>query len=66
MQNPPPVLVDLILDPYVLNVVPRSLLPTAGYLVIVAVLTWFVARWIAGQLQAVATAADEETDKKKR
>lgn len=53
MTNPPPVLVDLILDPFLLNVLPRSLLPTAGYIIVVAVASLLVARWIATSLQSL-------------
>lgn len=42
MQHPPPVVVDIILDPFILNVLPRSLLPTGAYLLVVAVASWFV------------------------
>lgn len=65
MKDPPPVLVDLILDPYLLNVVPRSLVPTAGYIVVVAALSWFVAKSIASKLQAIAVTADSADKKKK-
>lgn len=54
MKDPPPVLVDLILDPYVYNVLPQSLVPTACYLVVVGIASWFVARWAAGALAAIA------------
>jgi len=37
MENVPPVLVDIILDPFILNIFPRSLLPTAGYLIALAI-----------------------------
>ncbi|KAI9688301.1 MAG: hypothetical protein M1820_010283 [Bogoriella megaspora] len=51
MLDPPPVLVDIILDPYLLNIFPRSLVPTAVYLVGLAVggwwLSWFVWKWLA-------------------
>ena len=40
MYDVPPVLVDIILDPYLLNVFPKSLLPTAGYLIALSVLGW--------------------------
>jgi len=36
MENVPPVHVDLILDPYLFNVFPQSLIPTAAYIAIVA------------------------------
>jgi len=42
MSQVPPVLADVILDPYIGNVVPRSLLPTAVYIIILAVLAWFL------------------------
>ncbi|PNY29269.1 Uncharacterized protein TCAP_00815 [Tolypocladium capitatum] len=63
MQNPPPVLVDLILDPFLYNVVPQSLIPTAGYLVLVGAVTWFAARWIASSLQSVAGSPESQTTK---
>lgn len=46
MDNVPPVHVDVILDPYLLNIFPQSLLPTAMYIVIVAVAGWFASRLI--------------------
>ena len=57
MKKPPPVLVDLILDPFLFNVLPRSLLPTIGYILAVTGATWFVARWAASLLRSVASSA---------
>lgn len=54
MENVPPVLVDIILDPFIFNILPRSLLPTVGYLIVLAAAGWFVAKLIAGWLQMVA------------
>lgn len=54
MANPPPVLVDLILDPFIFNVLPRSLAPTVGYVIAVAGASWFVARAIASLLRGYA------------
>jgi hypothetical protein len=65
MQSPPPVLTDVILDPYLFNIFPASLLPTATYLIIVAVASWFVARYIATWLQSIAATPDDK-DKKTR
>ncbi|KAI5207855.1 hypothetical protein E4T39_01727 [Aureobasidium subglaciale] len=42
MQHPPPVNVDIILDPYLLNVFPQSLLPTAAYILVLALASWFL------------------------
>ncbi|GJN74225.1 hypothetical protein VFPFJ_07100 [Purpureocillium lilacinum] len=61
MKNPPPVLVDLVLDPFVLNLANQSLIPTVGYLIIVGVVTWFAARWIASRLQSVAGSSEDQT-----
>ena len=64
MNDPSPVLVDLTLDPYILNAVPRSLLPTAGYLGVVGLMTWLLSRKAAQTLKSIANA--EEDDEKKR
>lgn len=64
MKDPPPVLVDLILDPYLYNAVPRSLLPTIGYLVLVGLVAWFVARSVASKLQSIAVTAETSTKKR--
>ncbi|MCJ1387251.1 hypothetical protein MMC18_000091 [Xylographa bjoerkii] len=41
---------DIILDPYLLNIFPQSLVPTAIYLIVLAVLSWavsgFVWQWL--------------------
>ncbi|PHH69804.1 hypothetical protein CDD80_6475 [Ophiocordyceps camponoti-rufipedis] len=63
MKHPPPVLVDLILDPYLYNIVPQSLVPIAGYLVLVGVVTWFLARWIASSLESVAASPQRHANK---
>ncbi|KAJ3580004.1 hypothetical protein NPX13_g558 [Xylaria arbuscula] len=47
MTNVPPVRVDIILDPFLLNILPRSLLPTALYTTAVALVSWFAAKWIS-------------------
>ena len=53
MQNVPPVAVDLILDPFLFNVFPRSLVPTAGWIVVVAFLAVFLGWWIVGEVGRV-------------
>jgi hypothetical protein len=52
METVPPVLIDIILDPYVLNVFPKSLLPTGLYLTLIAVGAWFLSTWLAGLFTA--------------
>ena len=61
MSSPPPVDVDLILDPYVFNVFPRSLGPTAAYIVALAFVAWTVSGAVWRFLQPdTATKAHEE------
>jgi hypothetical protein len=62
MQNVPPVVVDVILDPFLWNVFPRSLVPTAGWIVVVAVLAGVVARWVVRELGRVIEDARVERD----
>jgi len=68
MENVPPVLVDVILDPYLLNVFPRSLVPTAGWVVLVAGFAWVIAKGVVRMFTGIveeAEAADREGKKKK-
>ncbi|KAK4678422.1 hypothetical protein QC764_307504 [Podospora pseudoanserina] len=53
MSNPPPVAADLILDPFLLNLLPRSLAPTAGYIILVAITSWFLARGVSRALSSL-------------
>lgn len=70
MRDVPPVDVDLILDPFLLNVFPRSLVPTAGWIAVVAGVAVVVARWIAGEIGRVIVdarrAREVPVDKKER
>lgn len=59
MENVRPVLVDIILDPYILNVYPSSLLPTAAWIVSVAIASFFIAQFVSKWLQIVASIPEE-------
>jgi hypothetical protein len=61
MKNVPPVSVDIILDPFIANVLPRSLLPTVAYIIAVAIISWFVGTWISSWVSRMTT----ETKQKK-
>ena len=52
MENVPPVHVDLIFDPYLFNVFPLSLVPTAGYIIVIAVFSFFLSGWVYQQMMA--------------
>lgn len=54
MSEVPPVFVDIILDPFILNILPRSLLPTVGYVIVVAVVSWFLAQRISTWVRRMA------------
>jgi hypothetical protein len=74
MENVPPVRADVILDPFLWNVFPRSLVPTAGYVCVVAVVAVLLARWVMGAFTGVierevrgsATATVDGDEKKER
>jgi hypothetical protein len=63
MSDVPPVLVDIILDPYLLNVFPKSLVPTAGYLIALAILGWVLSGVIWRILLQIADASPSATSK---
>jgi len=54
MLEPPPVEVNLILDPYLFNVFPKSLGPTAIYLGVLAVGACLTSGYIWNYLRPVA------------
>jgi len=47
MEIVPPVAVDVILDPYLFNILPQSLVPTGLYLLVIATGAWFLSGWIS-------------------
>ncbi|KAI9782217.1 MAG: hypothetical protein M1839_005331 [Geoglossum umbratile] len=58
MQNIPPLDVDIILDPYLLNAIPRSLVPTAVYIIFLAAGSWFLSGIVWSRLSAFAEIQD--------
>ncbi|QKX60731.1 uncharacterized protein TRUGW13939_07877 [Talaromyces rugulosus] len=65
MESVQPVKADIILDPFLLNVFPRSLVPTVIYALPVAVLVYFIGAYIAKTLSiAITTAGDDSSNKK--
>lgn len=63
MQSVPPVNVDIILDPFLLNILPKSLLPTGLYLAVIAVVAWNLSSYIWQLVSAIALL---ESDKKQQ
>jgi hypothetical protein len=43
----------LVLDPFILNIFPKSLVPTAGYLILVALGAWFLSGTITDFLTGI-------------
>ena len=68
MRDVPPVDVDIILDPFLYNVLPRSLLPTVGYILVVAAIAWFLSGRIVALFQQLIRAHrdDEPAQQKKK
>ncbi|KAK0634637.1 hypothetical protein B0T17DRAFT_485745 [Bombardia bombarda] len=62
MANVPPVDVDIILDSFLLNVLPRSLLPTIAYIVVVAVASLFLSRRVLAWIQTLIAAGSSDDD----
>lgn len=58
MEDVPPVLADVILDPFLGNVFPKSLVPTACWISVVACLAIVVARWISREFTRVVNSTD--------
>jgi hypothetical protein len=54
MENVPPVYVDIILDPYIFNIFPRSLVPTGAYITLLAIGSWYLAKYINQWVQNLA------------
>lgn len=66
MRSPPAVAVDLILDPFIGNIFPRSLIPTAGWIAVVAVVAFFLVRWVSAELGRVIEDAKREGEEEKK
>lgn len=66
MRDVPPVDVDIILDPFLFNVLPRSIAGTACYIVGVAVAAYFLASQIAAWIQGLIAAAREQQEGEKK
>ncbi|KAH7118018.1 hypothetical protein B0J11DRAFT_98599 [Dendryphion nanum] len=55
MDHPPKVDVDIILDPFILNILPQSLAPFCAYLIIAAIGAWYLSRYIYFYLLLIAS-----------
>lgn len=66
MSNVPPVYVDIILDPFIFNVLPRSLVPTVGYIVVVAIASFFAARFVVVWIQGIVASDIASAEKKQQ
>ncbi|KAI5284153.1 hypothetical protein KEM52_003042 [Ascosphaera acerosa] len=66
MDDPEPVLVDLILDPYLGNVFPRSLTPVAAYLALVAAIAWVVSGRVWRLLSGIASGDDAVAESREK
>lgn len=60
MENVPPVLVDIILDPFLLNVFPKSLVPTAGWITVMAGVAFVISRWVVREFRRLANESEAD------
>lgn len=58
MSDAAPVYADVILDPYLLNVLPRSLVPTVCYVLVVAAASWLVAQSVLAGIRGLVAAEE--------
>ncbi|KAH8820492.1 hypothetical protein F5884DRAFT_744846 [Xylogone sp. PMI_703] len=63
MDNVPPVFVDIILDPYLFNIFPRSLLSTGAYIGLLAIGGWILSGYISRWLRKIAHNDAKQTKK---
>ncbi|KAJ6262224.1 hypothetical protein Dda_3029 [Drechslerella dactyloides] len=54
MQHPEPVLADIILDEFLLGVLPRSLLNVGLFIVLMGAASWYMGIWVVDWITAVA------------
>ena len=66
MEQVPPVFVDVILDQYIFNIFPRSLVPTAGYIAALAVASWFLSTFLWRTLNKVVRSDSVVVDNSKK
>ena len=48
-----------VLDPFLLNLLPRSLLPTSIYIILIALVAWILSRTIWDQLSQTGSVRPE-------
>ena len=65
MDTVPPVWVDVILDPYLFNLVPRTLLPPIAYITVIVIISWFLGHGILAWLRGIATTDIKRPNAKK-
>lgn len=63
MKDVPPVYVDIILDPFLFNAIPQSLIPTIAYIILLTFGSWFLAKYVNAWLASMAI-AEVEVEKK--
>jgi hypothetical protein len=66
METVPPVYADVILDPYLLNVLPQSLVPTIAYILVVAIVAWCVSGLVLSMIKGQVPRTKISVDKKTR
>lgn len=65
MENVPPVFVDIFLDPFLFNVLPRSLVPTVAYILVLAAAAWVIAGRVGKWIEELRREGDAEKGKGK-
>ncbi|RPB15682.1 hypothetical protein P167DRAFT_482463, partial [Morchella conica CCBAS932] len=66
MENPDSVGVDIILDPYFMNIIPESLFPIIGMITLVTFFAWWCSGRIYRALQDIETTEVPENDDREK
>ncbi|KAI1973216.1 hypothetical protein LOZ53_001074 [Ophidiomyces ophidiicola] len=53
MDHVPPVVADIILDPYVFNVFPKSLIPTGIYILLTSAIAWYLSCFVHSRVMGI-------------
>lgn len=65
MDNVPPVFIDIFLDPFLFNMLPRSLVPTVTYILVLAAAAWVIAGRVGKWIEELRREGDVEKEKEK-
>ncbi|KAI1965864.1 hypothetical protein LOZ58_000764 [Ophidiomyces ophidiicola] len=64
MDHVPPVVADIILDPYIFNVFPKSLIPTGIYILFTSAIAWYLSCFVHSRVMGILDDGNTKMRKK--